>query len=189
MKKRPHIFSLLYLSMIFMVDLSWGLPGNNDLFTSNTLSFDFPPPHTTRIVSQKEIENLLKTHRSELLIVNFWATWCGPCVKELPAFVKISHDYKEADVRVVGISIDFKSQVQEQVIPFLKEKKIPYSNIVFYGPSEDLINFFSDEWKGDIPATFFYDRSGNQVGSILESIEYDELKMAVKELRKNSALN
>src|SRR5690242_18603794 len=59
-----------------------------------------------------------------LYVVNFWATWCGPCVKELPNFDKLQMDYKDKPLKVLLVSMDFKSKLNAAVIPFVKKRKI-----------------------------------------------------------------
>ncbi len=141
--------------------------------------FDFPEAGTTRLVGEEETASMLKTHGSEMLVVNFWATWCGPCVEEMPYFVKLSEELEDEKVRIAGISVDFHNQVDDVVIPFLQRREIPYSNVVYSGDPEAVIDMFSEEWAGAIPATFFLDREGNKLGEVLEAVTEEELRELV----------
>jgi thiol-disulfide isomerase/thioredoxin len=142
----------------------------------------FPNPGTTRLVDQKEVEQLIITHGSDLLVVNMWATYCGPCVEELPYFIELANKYDKEKVLVLGISLDFKNQVEKRVIPFLTEKKVPYPVVVFAGSPGPMIDFLAPEWKGDLPATFFYDKKGNEIGKYLRAVEKEELNQKVETL-------
>jgi thiol-disulfide isomerase/thioredoxin len=182
----PRILFLMFLlSGIFSIfPASLSAKNGADSPTTQTAQMKFPAAGEAPVVGQQDVEKMLKNHGSELLVVNFWATWCAPCVEELPYFVSASKEYKESDVRFLGISIDFHDQVDELVIPFLKKREIPYSNVVFFGKSEEMINFFSPEWSGAIPVTFIYDREGNQVAKILRPLSYEELKSAIENARE-----
>jgi len=71
-----------------------------------------------------ELEKMLNNQENKLFIVNLWATWCAPCVKELPAFEKVAGEYDQSKVRFIMISLDFPSQVENQLKPFLKKNNI-----------------------------------------------------------------
>lgn len=144
--------------------------------------FNFPKAGDTRVVGQEEIAEMLRDHGSDLLVVNFWATWCSPCVAEIPYFVRLSKDYPESRVRVVGLSADLKRDVDRLVIPFLREREIPYSNLVVFADTDPLIRMFSGDWGGDIPVTFFYNKEGKKVGEILSELKYEELKEATEKI-------
>ncbi len=88
------------------------------------------------------------------LVLNFWATWCKPCVEELPCFDELRSYYGTQNVQVVLISLDFKSQLQKKFIPFLKTQQL--SSEVALMADQDLntwIPLIYEEWDGAIPAT------------------------------------
>jgi thiol-disulfide isomerase/thioredoxin len=57
-------------------------------------------------------------------VINFWATWCKPCVEEIPHFEKLYATYKNQKVKVIMVSCDFKKQLETRVIPFVQNKKM-----------------------------------------------------------------
>ena len=57
----------------------------------------------------------------KVYVVNYWATWCAPCVKELPHFERLGSDYADKNVEVVLVSLDFKNQQERALIPFIKK--------------------------------------------------------------------
>lgn len=64
--------------------------------------------------------------RGKILIINFWATWCPPCLKEIPEFIKLQDEYKDKGVQFVGIAIEDKQPVQD----YLKRIKINYPVLI-----------------------------------------------------------
>ncbi len=87
-------------------------------------------------------------------LINFWATWCVPCVQELPNFEKLSREHENEKLKVLLINVDFKSKINSSVIPFLKKNKI--QNEVFFLNEPDpqaYINRIDSSWSGAIPAT------------------------------------
>ena len=77
-------------------------------------------------VAVYKIDNLLKRiHNTSdtTYVVNFWATWCKPCVAELPEFEKLHINYKSKKVKVILVSMDFKEELTKRVNPFLQKNK------------------------------------------------------------------
>jgi len=103
-----------------------------------------------------ELEKMLNNHENKLFIVNLWATWCAPCVKELPAFEKVAGEYDQSKVRFIMISLDFPSQVENQLKPFLKKNNISLDVSVMMDPDyNSWIDKVDPQWQGNIPSTLF----------------------------------
>ena len=68
-----------------------------------------------------ELEKILSSPDNVLHVVNFWATWCAPCVTELPYFEKLAKEYKSGDVKFVLVSLDFPSQIDSKLTISEKE--------------------------------------------------------------------
>ncbi len=87
-------------------------------------------------------------------VVNFWATWCKPCLAELPAFETLHEKYKDKKVEVILVSLDFPDQVQEKLIPFILKNQLKSDVILLDDPHGDVwIPKVSEDWSGAIPAT------------------------------------
>lgn len=111
-------------------------------------------------IKTPELEKILSTPDNKLFVVNFWATWCPPCVSELPNFEKVAKEYDSGKVRFILISLDFPSQVEKQLIPFLKKNRItldvPVMMDVDYNSWIDKVD---PSWQGNIPATLVFNNS------------------------------
>ncbi|WP_109829453.1 TlpA disulfide reductase family protein [Reichenbachiella versicolor] len=89
-------------------------------------------------------------------VINFWATWCAPCVKELPYFDEYGKKNANKPVKVLLVSMDFKSRIQSQLVPFIEKKKIESEVVVLADPKQSAwIDKVDSNWSGAIPATIF----------------------------------
>lgn len=124
------------------------------------LCFVFPLLFSNVIVAQKvavydnysTLEKEILSDKNTIYVVNFWATWCGPCVKELPHFERLNSENK--NIKVVLVSLDFKKQFESKLLPFLKKKSIK-SQVVFLTDTNynSWLPMVDKDWSGSIPAT------------------------------------
>lgn len=123
---------------------------------------------------------LLKINDGKTRVINFWATWCKPCVAELPYFELINSRYPDDEVEVVLVSLDLPKHVETKLIPFLKKQKIESKVILLDDPDANAwIPKVNKNWSGSIPATIIY--KGNNVNFYERSFTYNDLE---KELKK-----
>jgi len=108
-------------------------------------------------VKADELNQRLKNGNDTIYIVNFWATWCAPCVAELPDFEKIDSIYRDRKVKVILVSTDFKKDIDSRLIPFIERKKL-HSEVNFLNELYDneWIPKIDSTWQGNIPATKIY---------------------------------
>jgi len=126
------------------------------------------------------LKPLLHKTDNNTYIINFWATWCKPCVEELPAFEKINADYKNKNVEVILVSLDFPNQIETRLIPFIKEHKLQSKVILMADLDQNTwIPKISEKWSGAIPATLIYTKDTREFYE--QSFTYELL---LKELNK-----
>ena len=92
--------------------------------------------------------------KGNVILLNFWATWCGPCKIEIPWFVEFQRRYKDDGLVVLGFSVD---DTPEQIRPFAAEFQVNYPMLVGLG-REDFQEAYGPVWG--LPVTFFIDREG-----------------------------
>lgn len=106
---------------------------------------------------------MLSNGSDSLTIINFWATWCKPCVRELPIFEKAKEKLKGKKVRFWLVSLDFADQKESRLDPFLVKRKI-FSPVFLLDEVnyDEWIPMIDPTWEGAIPVTLFVNNSKNQ---------------------------
>ena len=125
------------------------------------------------VMDYDEFKSFYLTESEQPVVFNFWATWCKPCVKELPYFLKMAE--LEPDLKLILVSLDFPQHFESRLRPFLVEHDIMETVVVL---DEANANVFIDDidpsWQGSIPATLVWD--GKKLGfAEAEFHTYDEL--------------
>ena len=118
------------------------------------LSCDNSSNDTIEIVDFDGLYGKIDLSVDKTYVINFWATWCAPCVKELPYFEEVNKQSKDNNTEVILVSLDFPSQMESKLKPYLKKNKIK-SRVILLDDSK--INTWvpkvSERWDGGIPAT------------------------------------
>lgn len=116
-------------------------------------------------------------------VINFWATWCAPCVKELPYFEKLNKKYKNKQVDVVLVSLDFPHLYETKLKPFIKDKKITSKVIALNDvDTNSWIPQINKDWSGSIPATIIY--KNGRSAFFEQSFTYETLENQVNKFLK-----
>ncbi len=105
----------------------------------------------------KELQREMNNSEAALTVFNFWATWCAPCVAELPHFEEL---YDRSDVKVYLVSLDFAADKQK-MLDFVGSRKLK-SEVVWLNEKDPdaYMPFIDRSWNGAIPATLFIDSWG-----------------------------
>jgi thiol-disulfide isomerase/thioredoxin len=136
-----------------------------------------------RMLSFDDLEPHLHFSNDTTYLVNFWASWCTPCVSELPAFESIREEYRDEKLKVLLVSLDFPGQVDTRLMPFLEKNGIRSEVLVLNDPDANRwIDRVDPGWTGSIPATLIYNRDGRLFHE--GEYSYEELKQIVEQKLK-----
>ena len=131
------------------------------------------------ILSFSEFQEKISDNDSKLLVINFWATWCKPCVNELPHFNKTHSEYKDKGLEMWLVSLDFENQMESRVIPFLKENNLNPEVFILKQEGNSWIDEVSTSWSGAIPATLMINKEGRHFYE--QEFTYEQLENTIKE--------
>ncbi|WP_417557818.1 TlpA family protein disulfide reductase [Mesoflavibacter zeaxanthinifaciens] len=134
-------------------------------------------------VDYNGLEKVLNKQDNKTYVVNFWATWCAPCVKELPYFERINKQYKDKNVEVVLVSLDFPKHFDTKLKNFINEKQLQSE---LYALNDMDSNYWipkvNKDWSGAIPATLIY--NSNKREFFEQPFEYEELERTLNKFLK-----
>lgn len=134
-----------------------------------------------KVVPFEKMEQIMQTESNKLRVYNFWATWCRPCIIEMPYFEEMANANKE-NVEMIFVSLDYADEVETKVEPFLKKKNI--KSPVFLVDNIDYnswIDKVDPRWSGALPATVFVTPQGKKYFYEKE-FKKEELKELVNKL-------
>src|SRR4028118_415801 len=127
------------------------------------------------------LKDLLKPNGKPLLI-NFWATWCTPCVEEFPELVKIGTDYKDK-IDLITVSLDELSEINGEVPKFLAQMKYESPAYLLKTPDESAaIELVSKDWQGALPFTILFNAQGETIYSKQGKFKTDVLVVEIEKI-------
>lgn len=144
---------------------------NRILFFLLVTCYSFAQQKDVASLNYEQLKPLLFQESERVQVVNFWATWCAPCIKELPYFEELS---QRNDVEVLLVSLDFPKHKQKRLLPFVEKHKLR-SKVVHLDDADEnfWINQISTKWSGALPATLIY--NNNRRGFYEQSFTKEEL--------------
>jgi thiol-disulfide isomerase/thioredoxin len=133
-------------------------------------------------INEGSLKKVLRKHKGEVVVINFWATWCDPCREEFPELVKLYANYRGKGMQLLLLSMDEQEQI-DGVKKFLGANRVDFLSYIRSGGNfENLVNAIDPEWIGVIPATFVFNREGKRVQTMLGRQDYTAFEKAVRPL-------
>lgn len=119
-----------------------------------------------------------------VFVLNFWATWCKPCMAELPYLEELHKNYGDKKVKVLLVCLDFKNQLDRKVKPFIQSKQLKAEVVLLADEdASSWIGRVDSKWNGDIPATLI--KKGNATRFVREALpNYKKLEAYLLEIFK-----
>ena len=137
------------------------------------------------IINIDGLQGLMKENDHQLHIINFWATWCKPCINELPQFIELAKSNPEISISLV--SLDFVEDLETKVHPFLEKRNIDLRVLLIDELDYNLwIDMVDPSWSGAIPATLIIEPGTGRRIFLENEFEKDELVEVIKNFTKNN---
>ncbi len=146
------------------------------LLSGSMLAADLKP------MDEAGYAKLVAGAKGKVLLVNFWATYCVPCRKEMPQLVAMEVKLRAQGFQFVTISADEPEQVKDAAA-FLDKVKVPAPVFLRKAKDDDkFVAAIDGKWSGALPATFLYDKTGKKVKAFFGEVKMSELEAAIKKL-------
>ena len=156
-----------------LLPLIFGLLLAAPTFAQNVVVIRFP-----------ELQKRLARPTDTTYVVNFWATWCGPCVKELPNFEQLRAANAGKKVKVLLVSLDYASQLEKKVKPFAKQRGLKSEVLLLNEPDpNDWIDKVDAKWSGALPFTLIFNNQTKQRTSFERELSAAELTAALQKFK------
>lgn len=139
------------------------------------------PAPQIRTVNAKQIRALVDENKGKVVVVNFWATWCPPCVREFPALIKAYEEYHGKGMTMFAVSMNSPEE-KADIEEFLRTHKPPFPIYLKNAEDETFNETVLEEWFGEMPMTLVFDPAGKRVLAHTAEITFDELSSTVKPL-------
>ncbi|MEM9837156.1 MAG: TlpA disulfide reductase family protein [Bacteroidota bacterium] len=129
-----------------------------------------------------DIAPLFEQQNDTVYVINFWSTWCKPCVEEMPYFVQLAEDYQGQPLRIVLVSLDFKKDITTKLPKFIEKLPLDLPVVALTDKNQsDWIERVDRRWSGTIPVTVIY-RNGQRTFIDTPFKTYQDLKGQVESL-------
>ena len=148
--------------------------------TKVAASKEMPATNLRPLFKLKDIENKtrdVKEWDGQVLMINFWATWCPPCRKEIPAFIDVQEKYKDKGFKIIGIALDEK----QAVIDFTDPMGVNYPILLAEQEGITLSKAYGNR-LGVLPFTVIVDRKGNIVHRLRTELTFEQVEGMIKPL-------
>ncbi|MCS7301743.1 MAG: TlpA family protein disulfide reductase [Fimbriimonadales bacterium] len=130
----------------------------------------------------RDLQQRIARNKGKVVIVNFWATWCAPCMEELPDLVRFYRNYRKQGVEMIGVSFDDVETADQTVPPVLRKYRVNYPVVVVNQNFDEFADRFDKAWSGEVPRFYLFDRQGKRVEAWSGKTSYQTLEQKVKAL-------
>lgn len=144
----------------------------------NTNSSDISEP-LLEDVTARQLHDIVNSYKGDkAVLINIWATWCAPCIEEIPDIIKLQRNYSD-ELKVIFVSADF-SDNRDQALEFLKDQGVDWTTYFKTGDDQEFIEKLSGKWTGALPFTKIIGTDGEVVDSWEQSASYETFEKHIK---------
>ena len=113
-----------------------------------------------RVMNFDQLAPYLHLNSDTVYLVNFWASWCAPCRKEMPAIKAVAEKYSDRPFKVLLVSLDVPGQLETNLVPYLESNDINLEVVLLDDPDQNRwISLVDESWTGEIPFTLIYGKN------------------------------
>jgi thiol-disulfide isomerase/thioredoxin len=130
-----------------------------------------------------DLKEIQTSTKGKVVLYNFWATWCKPCVVEFPELVKLYKNYKDKNFVLVFVSMDMPEEINVKVKQFLEKNGVDF--VTYYNDfknPDEIIDFYDKKWEGAIPSTYIYDKDGKLSTKFIGNRDYEFFEKEISKL-------
>ena len=136
-----------------------------------------------KLVKLDGLQKLIQSEKEQIQVINFWATWCGPCLKELPLFEKLGAERKDIKIRLVSMDMDLDPDV-EKVQKFVLRKKLQSEVLILDEQNPDKwIDKIDKAWSGALPATIVLNNKNGKRRFVERELHEGDLEKLIAEVQ------
>lgn len=157
--------------------------GRSQQAAAGKLRAELLRPKSVEPVGAEEFRQILAAHRGEVVLVNLWATWCRPCVREIPELVKLQQKHQEQKFTVIAVSFDDIEDLNPKVRDFARQNMPDFIHYLQKDDDpEQFVRVMDAEWEGVVPTNFLLDREGKLRAKLIGGKTYEDFAAALKPL-------
>jgi thiol-disulfide isomerase/thioredoxin len=136
-----------------------------------------------KIIKLADLQSILTTKSDQIQVINFWATWCGPCVKELPLIEKLGQEREDVRVTLVSLDLDLDAN-PEKVYKFVERKGLQSEVLILDEPDPNSwIDKIDKNWSGSIPATIVINTNTGKRKFVGQELKEGELEKLIETIK------
>ena len=147
------------------------------LFSLILFLITFSYSQSVEVIKFHQLEKRWSNSNDTLYVINYWATWCAPCIKEIPDFVKLDREMLGKKFKMILVSLDFPAHIDSRVLPFIQKNKITTEVVILDDDANIWIDKVNKNWDGGIPATQFIKNNRKEFHK--EQLSYENLKQII----------
>lgn len=137
------------------------------------------------VIKFHELDEIISSTEADIQLINFWATWCKPCIQEIPYFEAVGKKYEGQNVKVLLVTLDFVEDLEKKVIPFVQNRALN-SEVKLLDETD--FNAFIDKidpsWSGAIPATLLINNRNGKTAFYEKAFKEGELDQIIDDQLK-----
>jgi thiol-disulfide isomerase/thioredoxin len=134
-------------------------------------------------INAADFKSALASARGKIIVLNFWATWCVPCLREVPDLLAVTNEVKASGVVLIGVAVDDPSPGATEVERFRKRYFPDFFTYARQGPEMDeLASVIDPTWNEVVPTTYLIDRNGKVIRRIQGKKSAQEFLQVIKEI-------